>query len=155
MMKDNELPENLPCCVKDGYALNLIAPDHLISGLFKGLLTITFIQLTDDTARNKLQICFRASLSEFGFQSQWVLFKNKKKKLVPGLSMSSLFCILSVLPSTLQALGMFETHPAKQMISNIHRFFSVAYDTSRYGIGVSGLRQEVYMNEFLLVILCR
>lgn len=125
--KRNDHPPGFTALSKDGYTLNLIAPDHLITGLFKGLLTITFIQLPDNTARDKLQICLRSSLSEFGFQSQFVLFNNKKKKLVPGLSMSILYCILTVLPSTLQALKLLDQHPAKQIVMNLNRLFSLAF----------------------------
>ena len=112
---------------RDGYMMNLIAPDHLITGLFKGLLTITFIQLDNDDAREKLDVYLKVLLSEFGFQSQSTIFKRKKKKLVPGLSMSILYCLLTVLPSTLKALGLFDRHPAKGMITNLHRLFALAF----------------------------
>ena len=112
---------------KDGYSLNLIAPDHLLTGLFKGVLTITFIQLPSDEARDKLQICLRSSLSEYEFQSQSALYNNKKRKLMTGLTMSSLYCLLTVLPSTLEALGILDQLPSKGLITNLHRFFSLSF----------------------------
>lgn len=66
-------------------------------------------------------------LSEYGFQSQSSLFKSEKKKLVPGLIMSTLYCILTVLPSSMKALNIFDDHPAKRMISNMHRLFSLLF----------------------------
>ena len=112
---------------KDGYTLNLVAPDHLITGLIKGVLTIIFMQLSEDKDRDRLQICLRSSLSLYGFQTQSVFYKTKKKKLVPGLTMSTLYCILMVLPPTLQALGLLESLPSRRLLINLHRFYSVAF----------------------------
>ena len=111
----------------DGYQLNIVAPDHLISGLFKGVLTIVFIQLTKEDIRDNLQILLRSALSTFGFQSQSVLFKSKTRKLVPGLSMSTIYCILTVLPSCLKALDALDSLPSAKMLLNLHRFFSTAF----------------------------
>ncbi len=129
----NEALSNHVCALpfetfdKDGYTLNLVAPDHLITGLFKGVLLIIFMQLPDDDARDRLQICLKSSLAEFGFQSQSVLYKCKKKKLVPGLSMSILYCILTVIPSTLQALNLLEDLPSKRMLVNLNRLFALSF----------------------------
>lgn len=60
--------------VNDSYDMNLVAPDHLLSGLFKGAITILFIQLRSDEARNKLQIHLRSSLTQYVFQSQSALY---------------------------------------------------------------------------------
>lgn len=111
----------------DGYDLNLIAPDHLITGLFKGVLTIIFLQLNSASDRDRVQICLRASLCEHGFQSQTLFYTEKKKKLVPGLSMSCLYCILTVLPTTLEALDLLEQLPSKRILLNLHRFFALAF----------------------------
>lgn len=116
-----------PLFKKDGYFLNVIAPDHLVSGLFKGILTVVFIQLTDNTNRDKLQMYLRKLLSDYGFQTQSVLFKQKTNKLVPGLSMSTLYCILTFVPAVLEALGELQDHPAKGMLINLHRFSSIAF----------------------------
>lgn len=114
-------------CKLDGYSLNLIAPDHLLSGLFKGILFITFQQLADDNARDRLQISLKATLSEYGYQSQKVLYNLKKKKIVPGLSMSMLYCVLVVFPTSLQALNLLDDLPCKKLITNFHRFFSLLF----------------------------
>ena len=66
-------------------------------------------------------------MTKHGFQSHSVLFKEKKQKLVPGLTMSTLYCILTLLPSSLQSLALLEELPSKQMIINFHRFFSLAF----------------------------
>ena len=41
-----------PLFKKDGYFQNLIAPDHLITGQFKGILTVVFIKLNNSTERD-------------------------------------------------------------------------------------------------------
>lgn len=122
---DDVLP--IAAVKKDGYELNLVAPDHLISGLFKGVLTIIFVQLQSDSAREQVQICLKSVLNEFGFQSQSLLYNTKKKKLVPGLSMSTLYCILTVLPSTLNALNYLDSLPSTRLLLNLHRLFSLAF----------------------------
>ena len=126
-LRTSHRAQHLRVFPKDGYALNLVAPDHLLTGLFKGVLTIAFMQLPDDEARDKLQICLRSSLSEYGFQSQSALYKTKNRKLVPGLSMSSLYCLLTVLPSTMQALGLLQELPSKRLVLNLNRLFSLAF----------------------------
>ena len=44
-----------------------------------------------------------------------------------GLTMSSLYCLLTVLPSTLEALGILDQLPSKRLITNLHRFFSLSF----------------------------
>ena len=113
---------------KDGYSLNVVAPDHLITGLFTGILTCTFLHIDDDTKSGQLDTLLRESLSLFGFQSQSrIVTKKKKKKLVTGLTMSMLYSILIVLPSALEAIGLFESIPTRKLIINLHRFCSLAF----------------------------
>ncbi len=112
---------------KDGYQLNLVAPDHLLTGIFKGLLTIVFTQLPNDTERDRVEICLKSALCKYGFQTQTVLYKRKKRKLVPGLSMSVLYCLLTVLPITLESLDLIKDLPSKSMLLNFHRFYCLAF----------------------------
>ena len=144
---------------KNGYSLNIVAPDHLITGLFKGLLLIIFIQLPEES-RIQLQICLKTSLAEFGFQSQSMLYKSTKKKLVPGLSMSLLYCILVVLPTALQALNLLDDLPSKRMLINLHRFVtlvlwwpSIQHDGQLAWEFVHGVRMDAYHNA-LQVLAC-
>lgn len=107
--------------VEDAYDLRLIAPDHLITGPLTGMLTIVFIQLQSDEERDKLQIQSWSSLTQHVFQSHLALYKNMKQKIVPELSMSSLYCLLTGLSSTLEALGFLEQLPSKRLLTNLHR----------------------------------
>ena len=47
---------NLESHELDGYSLNIVAPDHLITGLMKGVLLCSFIQLDDEHKRTHLQL---------------------------------------------------------------------------------------------------
>lgn len=67
-----------------GYDMNLVAPDHLSPGLFKGVLTIVFIQVQIDEGRDKIQIHSKSSLSQYGYQSQLELYESKKQQIIPG-----------------------------------------------------------------------
>ena len=109
----------------DGYELNVIAPDHLLTGLFKGLLTLCFLHLPCEITRAKLTTLLRTQLLQYGFQTQSILFM--KKKLVPGLSMSTLYCIFTLLPAVLYSLGVLPTLPIKSILFNLHRFVSLAF----------------------------
>ena len=126
-LQNDEISAHFQLFRRDGYSLNLVAPDHLLSGLFKGVLTIVFIQLPGNDERSKVEVCLKAALKEFGFQSQSAFFKPKKAKLVPGLSMSNLFCILTVLPPILEGLGVLDKLPSKGMLINIYRLFTLAF----------------------------
>lgn len=110
---------------KDGYQLNIVAPDHLITGLMKGTLFCTFTQLPSDSDRDNLQILLKSSMLEFGFQTQLVFFQ--KKKLVPGLTMSLIYAIFTVLPALLESMGRLDTIPTKKLIFNLHNFASLAF----------------------------
>ena len=46
---------------------------------------------------------------------------------MPGLSISIIYCILTVLTSTMESLCLLECHRAKRLIVNLHRFFSLAF----------------------------
>lgn len=118
-------PTNTHCHALDGYSLNIIAPDHLITGLMKGVLLCSFIQLDDDFCRLRVQLLLRECLLDFGFQSQ-SLFYNKKK-LVPGLSMSMIYGIFTVLPAVLESLGYLSKLPTRALILHLHRFICVAF----------------------------
>lgn len=72
---------------------------------------------TDDD-RDKLQIILKHSLLEFGFQSQTYLFQNKK--LVPGITISMIYALFCVLPTSLQALGCLDDIPTKNLIIHLH-----------------------------------
>lgn len=63
-------------------------------------------------------------LLEYGFQTQTMLLE--KSKLVPGLSISTLYCILCIVPAALQSRKLLENHPIKSMRFNLHRFYSLA-----------------------------
>ena len=41
--------------------------------------------------------------------------------------MSTLYCILTFLPTTLQALGLLDVLPSKRLLLNLHRFFTLAF----------------------------
>ena len=44
----------------DSYEANIVAPEHLITGLFKGLLTLCYIHISDEVIRRKLTILIRS-----------------------------------------------------------------------------------------------
>ncbi|MEM1282988.1 MAG: hypothetical protein AAGG81_05485, partial [Chlamydiota bacterium] len=110
---------------KDGYEMNIVAPDHLLTGLMKGVLYCTFRQLPTDNDRDNLQIMLKACLLEFGFQSQNYFFQNKK--LVPGLSMSMIYAIFIVLPPLLESMGQFQIIPTRNLIINLHTFVCIGF----------------------------
>lgn len=122
LKKTNDAP-GLASYRKNGYHLKLVEPDRLTSGLFQGVLTITFIQLQTDKVRDQLQILLNSALSTYGFQSQSILYKPKQKTLVPGLNMSTLYCTLTFLPTCLMALNALESPPSKTLVLNLNRFF--------------------------------
>ena len=114
-----------PLDALDDYNINIIAPDYLLTGLMKGALYCTFSQLSTDTERDILQLRLKASLLEFGFQSQTLLFKDKK--LVPGLSMSMIYAIFSVLPTLLKSMGLLDKLPTRHIIIHLHTFMCLGF----------------------------
>lgn len=127
---DNDNNSILDLHKMDGYEANIIAAEHLITGLFKELFALCFIHISDESARQKLTAILCSQLQEHSFQTQTALFK--KKKLVPGLTMSMLYCILTALPSSLGAIGLLDTIPIKQMLLQLWRFASLAFWTPSF-----------------------
>lgn len=125
----NDHHQTLPFALywKDGYCLNVVAPNHLITRLFKEILTIIFLELLDNKNKDRLQIFLKSTISKYGFQSQSVLFKTKKHKLVPRLSIYTLYFLLTFLPSILQSIDLLEKYPAGQILINLYRFFSLSF----------------------------
>ena len=108
-LKNSERAINKQCNSLDGYNLNVIAPDHLITGLMKGVLLCTFIQLENDDARLKVQFQLRMCLLGLDFQGQAMFYKNKK--LVSGLTMSTIYALFVVLPAVLESHGYLSELP--------------------------------------------
>lgn len=70
--------------LEDGYKMNLVAPDHLLTWICKGVLTIVFIQLQSDEARDKFRIYLRSSLTQYVFQTQSSLYKIRSIRSYKG-----------------------------------------------------------------------
>lgn len=109
----------------DGYNLNIIAPDHLFTGLIKGLLLATFRHIESDRERDNLQTILSAALLDYGFQFQSLLYKDKK--LVPGLTMSMLYAIFTALPASLKSLNIFASLPTSRMITHLHSLICLSF----------------------------
>lgn len=118
-------PSHINSCRLDGYSLNIIAPDHLLTGLMKGILLTTFRLLPSADAQTEVQILLSHSLADFGFPSHAVFYKNRK--LVPGLSMSAIYAIFSIFPAILTTLEYLDNLPTKSMIVHMHRFMCLAF----------------------------
>lgn len=73
-MQNPEEAQALKAFVRNGYVMNLVALDHLLTGRLKGVLTIAFIQLQNDETRDILQIRLRFFLTWYSFQNQSVLY---------------------------------------------------------------------------------
>lgn len=109
----------------DGYTLNVIAPDHLLTGLMKGILLCTFLHIDNKQLQDKFDILLKCSLLRFGFQSQNKIFKNNK--LVSGLTLSMIYALFSVLPTTLESLSMYKSIPTRQMIQIMHKIYTLGF----------------------------
>lgn len=95
----------------------LVTPEHLSTGLFKGVLTAAIMQLQSEAPREKFHIHFRYSLTQYGFQGQSALYQIKKQKRMQGLALSSLFCLLTMLPRTVKALDIIDKLPSKRLLT--------------------------------------
>ena len=83
------------------------------------------MQLDDDESRSRVQLMLREMLLDFGFDSQSLFYNNKK--LVPGITMSMVFGIFTVLPVVLESLGYLARLPTRSMVMHIHKFICIAF----------------------------
>lgn len=92
--------------------MKLVAPVHLLIRLLRGVLGIVFILLQSNKSPHKLRIHLRSSLDQNVSQSQPALYKTKNQEIKPELTMTPLYCLLTLLRSTLKALRFLEQLPS-------------------------------------------
>ena len=90
-------------CRFDPYLQNIVAPDHCITGIIKSLLKVCFDELSKKQGKI-LDHTLVTTISKMGITGQSSLY-NSKTKTLNGVSMSTLFALLSILPSVLLACG--------------------------------------------------
>ncbi len=93
-------------CRFDPYIQNMIAPDHCVTGIVKSTLQVCFEELSPQQ-RLILDSALVAAITKMGITGQSSLF-NLKSNTLNGASMSTLFAIISILPSVLSACGFAE-----------------------------------------------
>ena len=141
----------------DAYSRNAIAPDHLLAGLGKYLLETTFLLLPSDIDRIKLDIILCQALRSIGMGSHACLFNNKTKTS-NSLSMSTVYSVITVLPSILRVLNHHHSLPVFNLVDIFNQLVSLTFWwplPSTEGISsflyIHG-DQKVYFNDMLRLV---
>ena len=88
----------------DCYMNNIIAPDHLITGLTKSLIDCCFDCLEAHPDKLKLESAVCIGLRSIGFHGDKNIY-NYNSKSINSMSMSTIYCILLLLPSIITSCG--------------------------------------------------
>ena len=138
----------------DAYSRNAIAPDHLLAGLGKYLLETTFLLLPSDIDRIKLDIILCQALRSIGMGSHACLFNNKTKTS-NSLSMSTVYSVITVLPSILRVLNHHHSLPVFNLVDIFNQLVSLTFwwpwpstDGISSFLYIHG-DQKVYFNDML------
>lgn len=79
----------------DAYRSNLVAPDHLLSGLSKNIIDAVYKTLPSNETRLHAEIYISTALKDNGLLVQNEVFHKNKKKM-HTMSLSAAFCVLLV-----------------------------------------------------------
>ena len=115
----------IPFSSFDGYSRNVIAPDHLLTGISTNLIECVFSELHDVARAKKLDLTVRIGLREVGLEGQRSLYNSKTKKL-HSMSMSAKYCVLLILPSALRITGL-QNMICFHLIETLQRISSLVF----------------------------
>lgn len=110
----------------DAYSRNAIAPDHLLAGLGQYLVETVFLLLPSDHERFNLEIVLCHALRNLGMGSHASLFNTKSKNL-NSLSMSTVYSLISVLPSFLRVMKYDQSLPVYNILETFNELLSLTF----------------------------
>ena len=114
------------CNSFDPYVQNIVAPDHCLTGIAKGILQTIFEQLPNSNLRLQLDGLIRGALMELGFSSQACIFNIHTNKL-HSCSMSYIYAILSIMPFAIEYLHLTTPPPAYTLLSTLRRLVFLTF----------------------------
>ena len=119
---------NMPVVSKhfDAYHNNIIAPDHLFTGLIKGLLACAFKMLSSEENRTAFDRLICDAIKDIGLEGERSFYNHKKKKL-NSVSMSTLYCVLSVLPAIVENVSFKHEILCSNLIKNLNELVSLCF----------------------------
>lgn len=79
----------------DAYRSSIVAPDHLLTGLAKNIVTLCFYLLPETELRSQVDLMICSALSENGLVAQSSVYNERERKL-HSMSLSGTFCLLLV-----------------------------------------------------------
>ncbi len=104
----------------------MVAPDHCLTGLAKGVLQTCFQQLPNDSYRFKLDKFICRLLQEMGLSSESSIYSLKYKK-IHSISMSYVYSVLSVLPFALESLNLNAQPPTTKLINILRQLVILTF----------------------------
>ena len=110
----------------DPYIQNVVAPDHCLTGIAKGLIQTCFQQLPSDDFRNQLERAVSTSIQELGLSTQSVIYNVRTKRL-HSLSMSYIYAIISILPFAIEKLQLPTPAPSLNLIVTLRELVSLTF----------------------------
>ena len=113
-------------CSFEPYLQNAVAPDHCLTGLGKGLIQTTFEKLPDDQTRRKLDKFLCSAIRELGLCSQASIF-NIRTKTMHSMSMSYVYCALSIMPFALECLNVENGVPTLKLLNIFKSLISLTF----------------------------
>ena len=115
-------------CLFDPYSYNIIAPDHCIAGITKSILKVCFSELEDSNTlyTAKLDQLITVCISKMGITGHSCIY-NRKTKSLNSLSMSTLFALITILPSILKGSGLDDKLECLHVINTFSGLVALLY----------------------------
>lgn len=109
----------------DPYAQNLVAPDHCICGIIKSILKVCF-EILPREKKAVLDQLLTLTLNKHGKSAQGSIY-NITTKTLNGLSMSSLFACMAILPHALTSSGLSKDVTCFDAVSKFSKLANTLY----------------------------
>lgn len=122
----------------DTYVHNMIAPDHLLSGVGNFLVQAIFKTLENDESSSKLDILFFHDLQVNALGSHSMLC-NVQNKVMNSISMSSIYALLCVIEQRLCTM-------IDSVDKDIFRFTTIYVDSSSELVAISFWWSQLYVD---------
>ena len=142
----------------DPYTRNIIAPDHLLTGLATNLLDCCMFELKPMKCTKEFELRLRLGLRTVGVEGERCIYSAKTNKLV-SISMSTKYALLLVLPFCLRAMRVRDEVRCfplicllQEIVSLIFWWPSVITDGKRAVQYVHGTGKEKYHRYILLLV---
>lgn len=142
----------------DPYVNNIVAPDHLLTGLMANVLDCCFSDIGDQQTCMELSRRICVGLRRVGVHGETAIY-NPATKAAHNMQMSVKYCVFSFLPFVLRAMNLTSLVRCTALVDGLHDIAALAFWWPTVEVDgihavdfVHGNGQAAYHNEVLRLV---